>query len=90
MGGITQSQMLAGQRLARDLARDWISVHESPSITEDACLLLEHYPLRAADALQLAAALEACEHRPQGYVFITADQRLADAACLREFSVELI
>ena len=90
MGGITQSQMLAGLRLTKDLVRDWITVHASSSITDDACMLLELYPLRAADALQLAAALEACEHRPQGYVFISGDQRQSDAARQSGFSVKLI
>jgi uncharacterized protein len=90
MGGITQSQLVAGQRLARDIAKDWISVHESPGIADDACMLLDLYPLRAADALQLSAALEACEHGPRGYVFITADRRLADAARQSGFSVESI
>lgn len=87
---ITQTQFARGKQLARDLIRDWIAVHESAGIASDACALVASHPLRAADALQLAAALEACEHKPQGYVFITADQRLADAARLTGFSVELI
>ena len=44
----------------------------------------------AADALQLAAALEACEQEPHGYVFVTADQRLAQAARQIGFSGEFI
>jgi predicted nucleic acid-binding protein len=52
--------------------------------------LLELYPLRAADALQLAAALDYFEDSPRGNVFIAADQRLADAARQSGFSVEYI
>jgi predicted nucleic acid-binding protein len=52
--------------------------------------LLELYPLRAADALQLAAALDYFEDSPKRKVFITADQRLADAARQSGFSVEFI
>jgi len=52
--------------------------------------LLELYPLRAADALQLAAALDYFEKSPKGNVFITADQRLADAARQSGFSVEFL
>ena len=90
MGGLTQSQFLAGQRIARELMQDWIAIHESPGITSDACSLLELHPLSAADALQLAAALETCDHKPQGYVFVTGDQRLAEAARLTGFSVEFV
>jgi len=69
--------------------QSWYSTG-TDSIANDACLLLERYPLRAADALQLAAALEACDHKPQSFVFVTADQRLADAARKTGFSIEFI
>jgi predicted nucleic acid-binding protein len=90
MGSIPPKQFLAGKRLAEQLIRDWLPVHESPSIVPSACRLLELHPLRAADALQMAAALEACEHNPLGFAFITADQRLADAARQTGFSVEFL
>ena len=51
--------------------------------------ILEKYSLRADDALQLAAALEWCEGEPSGQVFLTADRRLADAAKLAGFTLEL-
>ncbi|MGB6690967.1 MAG: type II toxin-antitoxin system VapC family toxin [Terracidiphilus sp.] len=90
MGSITPNQFLSGKRLAQRLVQSWLSVHESENITKDACSLLEDHPLRAADALQLAAALEACDHRPRGYAFVTADQRQADAARQIGFSVEFV
>lgn len=90
MGKISHDQFLVGKQLALDIVRDWISAGSTERIAVDACSLLELYPLSAADALQLAAALEACEHRPRGYIFITADQRLADAARQSGFSVEFI
>jgi hypothetical protein len=37
------------------------------------------HPLRAADALQLAAAFVAAERRPASLQVITLDERLADA-----------
>lgn len=49
--------------------------------------LLELHPLRAADALHLAAALLAVEERPQGLGFVTFDLRLADAAEREGFAV---
>jgi hypothetical protein len=89
-GLIPPEQFLAGKRLAEQLIRDWLPIHESPAIAPSACRLLELHPLRAADALQLAAALEACEHSPSGFTFITADQRLADAARQTGFSIEFL
>jgi predicted nucleic acid-binding protein len=47
--------------------------------------LVDRYDLRVADSFQLAAALEWCEHAPQGRVFLTVDQKLMDAALLSGF-----
>jgi len=90
MGQISRDQFLTSKRLAQDIARGWISAGSSASVAAEACSLLEQYPLRASNALQLAVALEACEHKPQGYVFVTADQRLADAARRSGFAVEYL
>jgi predicted nucleic acid-binding protein len=46
--------------------------------------------LRAADALQLAAALEWSQDVPQGRVFLTADQKLREAALMAGFEGERI
>jgi hypothetical protein len=42
--------------------------------------LVRVHPLRAADALQLAAALVACEGDPSSLVMVTLDARLSEAA----------
>ena len=39
------------------------------------------YQLRSQDAFQLAAALVWCREKPRNRPFVSADQRLADAAC---------
>jgi len=90
MGAISHSHHLATKPFVDKLVRDLMLVHESAGISSDACYLLGLHPLRAADALQLAAALEACEHQPKGFVFITADRRLADAAKETGFTVEFL
>jgi|CZKF01.1.fsa_nt_gi predicted nucleic acid-binding protein len=90
MSEIDQDEFLIGKQRALDLARIWMPIEPTSSIAARACSLLELYPLRAADALQLSAALNACEDKPQSNVFITADQRLADAARQSGFSVEYI
>ena len=43
--------------------------------------------LRAADALQLAAALVWCRQRPHGRAFVVADDGLSDAAEAEGFTV---
>jgi uncharacterized protein len=45
------------------------------------------HPLRAADALQLAAAFAAAERRPTSLELVTLDDRLADAARKEGFVV---
>jgi hypothetical protein len=49
--------------------------------------LLRLHPLRAFDALQLAAALHWAEGRPQGRTVLTLDARLAQAARREGFLV---
>jgi len=48
---------------------------------------LRVHPLRAADALQLAAAFIAAEQRPASLEMITLDDRLAAAARKEGFAV---
>jgi predicted nucleic acid-binding protein len=88
MGQITHDRFLIGKAIAREIVRGWIPVGSNKRIAADACSLLELYPLRAADALQLAAALEWCEGKPKGKVFLTFDQRLREAAGLAGFTLE--
>jgi predicted nucleic acid-binding protein len=49
--------------------------------------LLALHPLRAADALQLASALVACDERPDRLPLVTLDERLAAAAMREGFRV---
>ncbi len=87
-GQIDHDRFLFGKRIAQEIARDWLSVGSTGSIAVVACSLLELHPLRAADAMQLAAALEWCEGKPQGNVFLTFDKRLREAAGLVGFTLE--
>jgi uncharacterized protein len=65
----------------------WAEVEPTPVVRQQAQRLLRLHPLRAADALQLAAALVACSHDPATLPFIAADTRLAEAARLEGFAV---
>jgi predicted nucleic acid-binding protein len=73
------------RRLSAALADGWFVVQPSNGLRAKAAELVNRYDLRAADALQLAAALEWCEDFPQGRIFLTADQKLREAALLAGF-----
>ena len=70
------------------LTRCWLEVQPTSWVRERAIRLLRVHPLRAADAMQLAAALVAFKERTAGNRFLTADLRLAKAASLEGFAVE--
>lgn len=71
----------------RTLEKGWSEVVLVEMIRERARRLLENHPLRAADSLQLAAALLASEENPQELPFVTLDGRLGHAAEREGFNV---
>ena len=71
----------------RNLETKWLEIEPSLSLRNRARELLEVHPLRAADALQLAAALAAAEDDPAGFDFVCLDQRLCDAARREGFPI---
>jgi hypothetical protein len=77
---------IALQRL-QQLADAWHEIDPSDPIRETAERFLRVHPLRAADALQLAAAFAAAERRPASLEIVTLDDRLANAARKEGFGV---
>lgn len=69
----------AEKRLER-LRKVWTEIQPEMALRSDAEKLLARFPLRAADALQLAAAMTWAMDRPQGRVFISGDLQLLEAA----------
>ncbi len=61
------------------IADAWHEIEPSELVRENAVRFLRVHPLRAADALQLAAAFVAAERRPASLQVVTLDERLADA-----------
>lgn len=78
------------RQLAGALADAWFVIQPSDALRAKAMQLVDRYDLRAAEALQLAAALEWCQDVPRGHVFVTADQRLRDATVLAGFDGRLL
>jgi hypothetical protein len=80
-----------GLRLAlgrvRRLALGWTEIHALDLARSRAERLLAVHPLRAADALQLAAALLLADGNPGGMAFVVVDDRLARAASAEGFHV---
>jgi hypothetical protein len=62
------------------LSQTWHEVDPSDPVREAAVRFLRVHPLRAAHALQLAAAFIAAERRPSSLEIVTLDERLAAAA----------
>jgi predicted nucleic acid-binding protein len=87
MGEADYEEFLAGKQIAQVIATTWLPIQPSVKIAAQACSLLELHPLRAADALQLAAAFEWCEGKPKRKVFLSFDQRLREAAGLAGFTL---
>lgn len=69
----------AFDRLKR-LGEGWHEIEPNDAVREAAVRFLRVHVLRAADALQLAAAFVAAERRPPSLEIVTLDERLAAAA----------
>jgi predicted nucleic acid-binding protein len=85
MRQLTPDDWVTSRRMAQDLAESWRIVQPSDALRNRAAQIVERYDLKAADAVQLAAALDWCEDSPQGEIFLTADQKLREAAVLSGF-----
>lgn len=69
------------------LAAAWQEVQPAVGVRRVAVRLLRVHPLRAADSLQLAAAIVASENNPSSLEIVTLDDRLALAAEREGFPV---
>jgi len=85
---INASDCAKARKLANVLSDSWSVIQPSDALRAKSLRLVEQYDLRAADSLQLAAALEWCEDVPKGRVFLTADERLREAALLAGFEAK--
>lgn len=86
-GALTAADARASEGRLRHLESHWSEVEPTAAVRRQAERLLRLHPLRAADALQLAAALVGCHHEPATLAFRTADGRLTEAARREGFLV---
>jgi predicted nucleic acid-binding protein len=86
-GLLTADEVTGALTAAHMLAESWHEIVPSESIRRTAERLLRAHSLRAADSLQLAAALIASDHDPLSLEFVCLDVRLARAAQREGFLV---
>jgi len=79
-GAIEDSAVTQALERLKQLAGGWHEIDPGDTIREAAIRFLRVHPMRAADALQLAAAFIAAERRPSSLEVVTLDDRLAVAA----------
>lgn len=86
-GKISAEEADAALKASKRLAAAWHEVVPSDAIRRTAERLLRVHPLRAADSLQLSAALIAASHDPSTLEMICFDSRLTAAARREGFVV---
>jgi predicted nucleic acid-binding protein len=75
------------RQVLQQLADVWSEVQPSELLHRTAERLLAVHALRAADALQLAAALHWCQREPLNRHLVSFDSRLRDAAYKEGFTI---
>lgn len=84
---ITDTQKQGALARVQLLSQAWREILPVDEVRELAIQLLESYPLKASDGLQLAASLIWCQKKPAKRNFICGDHRLSAAAGSAGFSV---
>lgn len=74
-------------RDVNEMALRWTEIWDAAATRLHAERIVMDYPLRAADALQLGAAIVAADGDPHSLELVTLDRRLADAARREGFPV---
>lgn len=77
----------AAVRRLNQLRTAWNEILPSDQVRSKAEELFDDHPVRAADALQLAAALVWCRDQPRRRPFVCFDERLVKVAATLGFTV---
>jgi predicted nucleic acid-binding protein len=86
-GALTAAAASVAYRRLDAVRAAWAQVQPTERVRSTSHRLLRTHPLRAGDALQLAAAIAAAEEQAGSLPFVTLDDRLAEAAEREGFSV---
>ena len=82
---LTPAQVVEAFGRLDALRASWIEIEPGDEVREVARRMLRVHPLRAADALQLAAAWLGAERRPPSLPLVSLDERLRAAAAREGF-----
>jgi predicted nucleic acid-binding protein len=84
-GSLDDTARSAARAALSELAAAWTEIAALGLVRERAMRLVATHAIRAADAMQLGAALVAVSDRPTGSVFVCTDARLGSAAVREGF-----
>ena len=84
---LSEAGRAAARAALEELRAAWTEISMVGSVRDRALRLVATHSLRAADAMQLAAALVAVSDRPAGHDFVCTDARLRLAASREGFRV---
>ena len=88
-GTLSSADADAARRGIDRLGNSWNEVLPSDQVRERAGRLLRTHNLRAADALQLAAAITWARGRPRAHAIFTLDSGMADAGRKEGFELAM-
>ena len=86
-GSLDEEGLAQALRALQALSDSWYEVQPTSELRDRAMRLLRVHPLRAADSVQLAAALIATSENPSHLPFFTANDGLRGAARKEGFAV---
>lgn len=86
-GILTRGEERRLRGLVSRLSADWTEVLPGHGVREQAGRLMLRHPLRAADSLQLAAAVVWADGNPGEREFVCLDRRLREAASQEGFRI---
>jgi predicted nucleic acid-binding protein len=86
-GSLTRTEHAAARTALSELAAAWTEISALGSVRDRAMRLVATHPLRAADAMQLGAALVAVGDRPAGHALVCTNCRLGEAGAREGFEV---
>jgi len=87
-GVLTSGDAEKARAVLSALAAAWSEIQPTEMVRLRAERLLSIHPLRAADALQLAAALVWAQETPRGLEFVCLDQNLRESSLKEGFSIQ--
>jgi predicted nucleic acid-binding protein len=86
-GFLSPAELVTARKRLSAMSEAALEVMPTELVRALASSALEQYELRAADALQLAAALVLCHEHPRNRAFVCFDAKLAIAAEAAGFTV---